>query len=137
MDTILTADDLFDIRDDMAKFAREIDSFRISKSTQISAFLFSELETWSRLIKNRVFELTGQALNQLTTDLKEPATHLQKAIQKLVDALKTIEKFNKVVNYIADIINIFGVIVRAVSQGLGSANIASAFDSLKDLFSVA
>ncbi|QHG21186.1 hypothetical protein [Nostoc sp. ATCC 53789] len=136
MDTILTADDLFDIRDDMAKFAREIDIFRISKSTQISAFLFSELETWSGLIKNRVFELTGQALNQLTTDLKEPAAHLKKAIQKLVDALKTIGEFNKVVNYIADIINIFGVIVRAVSQGLSSVNIASAFDSLKGLFSV-
>jgi wobble nucleotide-excising tRNase len=134
MSTILTAEDLFDIRDFMADLARKIDNFRISHSTQISAFFYSELQNWSSLIKNRVFELTGQALNQLATDLEEPAANLKKAIEQLGDALKKIETFNKIVNYIADVINIFGVIVRAVSTGLASANIASAFDSLKDLF---
>ncbi|NMG06193.1 hypothetical protein [Brasilonema sp. UFV-L1] len=137
MDTILTKNDLFEIRDEMAKLAREIDNFRISNSSNISAFLYSELANWSRLIKDRVFELTGKALNQLNTDLKEPAANLKKAINQLEDALKTIETFNESVDYIADIINTFGVIVRAVSQGLGSANIASAFESLKNLLGVA
>lgn len=137
MDTILTADELFEIRDEMAKLGREIDNFRISNSTKISAFLSSELGNWSRLIKDRVFELTGKALNQLNTDIKEPAANLKKAINQLEDALKTIETFNEAVDYIADIINTFGVIVRATSQGLGSANIASAFESLKNLLGVA
>ncbi|QLE56834.1 hypothetical protein [Nostoc sp. TCL26-01] len=137
MSQVLTANDLFDLRDAMATFARQIDNFRIANSTQIPAFIFSELETWSRLIKNRVIELTGQALNSLTTDLTEPAANLKKAIKELGDALATIGTFNKVVDYIADIINIFGVVVRAVSLGLGSVNIASAFGSLNNLFSVA
>lgn len=137
MDTILTKNELFEIRDEMAKLGREIDNFRISNSTKISAFLFSELENWSRLIKDRVFELTGKDLNQLKTDIKQPAANLQKAINQLKDALKTIETFNEAVNYIADIINTFGVIVRAASQGLDSANIASAFESLENLLGVA
>ncbi|MEH2450633.1 hypothetical protein [Nostoc sp.] len=136
MDTILTADDLFDIRDHMGRFGRQLDTFRISNSTKLSASTLSTLEKSSSSIKQIVSKLTTEGMNKLTTDLKEPATNIKKAIKKLEDALETIETFNKVENYIAGIINVFGKIVEAFSQRLGSANIASAFDSLKDLFSV-
>lgn len=129
----LTVEQILDIRDLMAEFARKLDHFRITHSTKIPALIFAELQNWSRQIKDRVFELTGKAINQLLTNLEEPAEKIKEAIKKLEDALRTITTFNNVVNEIADIINVFGIIVRAVSSGLASVNIDAAFTSLNNL----
>ena len=133
MTITLTADEIFDLRDAMADFARELDNFRIVNSTQIPAIIFSELEEWSRLIKKRVFDLTGIALQQVKTDLEKPAQEIKKAIKKLKNALKTIDTFNKVIDAIADLITIFGTVARSAATGLGTAGIGSALGSINNI----
>lgn len=137
MSNELTSNEIFGIRDAMANLARDINNYLVGNQDTIPAIVSRDLEDLASRIRNYISDLTDVGIGSLLTDLKNPSEKINKAIQRLQNALKKITDFNSFLSKLGDIVNILGIIARGAVGGIASIDLDSAFRSLNDVLTEA
>lgn len=86
-----------------------------SKITQADSL---EISKWVTTLNSRLNEIALGQIQEIETDLDEPAKRIEKVTDKLQSAIQKLEDFNKLITILTNFVNLVGAILTPASGGL-------------------
>jgi DNA repair exonuclease SbcCD ATPase subunit len=129
----LKSSELKECHDRISQVVKSINVQRLelvtkSKITQADSL---EISKWVTTLNSRLNKIAIGQIDEIRTDLREPAERIEKVTEKLQSAIQELEDFNKFLKILTGFVNLLGAILSPASGGL--AKIAGVVNQLDNL----